>query len=52
VSTTIRLDADIIAAFRQQGEGWQTRVNAALRDWLDRHRQAGRGRASQKPNDG
>jgi uncharacterized protein (DUF4415 family) len=37
VSTTIRLDADIVAAFRQQGEGWQTRVNGALRDWLERH---------------
>ena len=33
VSTTIRLDADIVAAFREQGEGWQTRLNAALRDW-------------------
>ncbi len=37
VSTTIRLDADVVAAFRKQGEGWQTRVNAALRDWLDHH---------------
>jgi uncharacterized protein (DUF4415 family) len=36
-STTIRLDADIVAAFREQGEGWQTRLNAALRDWLDHH---------------
>ena len=41
VSTTIRLDADIVAAFRRQGEGWQTRVNAALRDWLERHRRTG-----------
>jgi len=37
VSTTIRLDADIVAAFREQGEGWQTRLNAALRDWLEHH---------------
>jgi len=37
VSTTIRLDADVLAAFRNQGEGWQTRVNAALRDWLERN---------------
>ena len=37
VSTTIRLDADIVAAFREQGEGWQTRLNAALREWLDHH---------------
>jgi uncharacterized protein (DUF4415 family) len=37
VSTTIRLDADVVEAFRQKGEGWQTRLNAALRDWLDHH---------------
>ena len=35
VSTTIRLDADVVEAFREKGEGWQTRVNAALRDWLE-----------------
>jgi uncharacterized protein (DUF4415 family) len=35
VSRTIRLDADILAAFREKGEGWQTRVNAALREWLE-----------------
>ena len=37
VSTTIRLDADVLAAFREQGEGWQTRINAALREWLEHH---------------
>jgi uncharacterized protein (DUF4415 family) len=37
VSTTIRLDADVLAAFRKEGEGWQTRINAALRDWLEHH---------------
>jgi len=36
VSTTIRLDADVLAAFRKGGGGWQTRLNAALRDWLER----------------
>jgi uncharacterized protein (DUF4415 family) len=34
-STTIRLDADILTHFRMQGPGWQTRLNAALREWLD-----------------
>ena len=34
VSTTIRLDADVVAAFRDKGAGWQSRINAALRDWL------------------
>ena len=36
-STTIRLDRDILAAFRASGPGWQTRINAALRDWLKTH---------------
>ena len=30
----IRLDADVLDAFKSQGAGWQTRVNSALRDWL------------------
>ena len=34
ILTTIRLDADVLEAFRSQGPGWQTRVNEALRDWL------------------
>lgn len=31
VSTTIRLDPDVLAAFRAGGAGWQSRINAALR---------------------
>ena len=31
VSTTIRLDADIVEHFRAGGPGWQTRLNDALR---------------------
>jgi uncharacterized protein (DUF4415 family) len=34
---TIRLSQDVVARFRQSGEGWQTRVDAALRDWLKKH---------------
>lgn len=33
----IRLDAEVLAAFRATGRGWQTRVNAALKDWLKTH---------------
>jgi uncharacterized protein (DUF4415 family) len=33
---SLRLDADVVERFRATGEGWQTRINAALRDWLDR----------------
>ncbi len=31
VSTTIRLDPDVIARFKAGGPGWQSRINAALR---------------------
>ncbi len=37
VFTGIRFDADVIAAFKAGGKGWQTRMNAALRDWLKTH---------------
>lgn len=39
VSTTIRFDAEILDAFKATGEGWQTRMNDALKEWL-RSRQA------------
>jgi uncharacterized protein (DUF4415 family) len=28
---TLRLDADVIAKFRETGPGWQSRMNEALR---------------------
>ena len=31
VSTTLRLDVDVIEHFRKDGPGWQSRINAALR---------------------
>jgi len=31
-SITIRLDDDVMSAFRATGAGWQTRINAALRE--------------------
>jgi len=37
VSTTIRLSSDVVQAFRATGDGWQTRVDAALKDWLSTH---------------
>ncbi|GAB7524049.1 BrnA antitoxin family protein [Paraburkholderia sp. 2C] len=38
VAVTIRYDPEIIERFRSSGEGWQTRMNDALRDWLKTHR--------------
>jgi uncharacterized protein (DUF4415 family) len=37
VSTTIRFDADVLAAVKASGRGWQTRVNEAVREWLKSH---------------
>ncbi len=31
VSTTIRLDPDVVEAFKAEGAGWQNRMNEALR---------------------
>jgi uncharacterized protein (DUF4415 family) len=31
VSTTIRLDPEVIKHFKAEGRGWQSRINAALR---------------------
>ncbi|TXH83765.1 BrnA antitoxin family protein [Thauera aminoaromatica] len=33
----IRIDRDVLAAFRAGGAGWQTRMNDALREWLKDH---------------
>ena len=37
VSTTIRLSPDVVQAFKADGAGWQTRIDAALKDWLRTH---------------
>jgi uncharacterized protein (DUF4415 family) len=34
ISTTLRLDADVLAQFKAKGPKWQTRINDALREWL------------------
>ena len=34
---TIRLSPDVVQRFRATGDGWQTRVDAALQDWLKTH---------------
>jgi uncharacterized protein (DUF4415 family) len=33
----LRVDDDILAAFKATGKGWQTRMNDALREWLKTH---------------
>ncbi|VWD15209.1 BrnA antitoxin family protein [Burkholderia contaminans] len=40
VLLSVRYDADIVEAFKSSGDGWQTRMNDALRDWLKDHQPA------------
>ncbi|CAM4131420.1 BrnA antitoxin family protein [Bordetella tumbae] len=38
IQTSVRYDADVLAAFKADGPGWQSRMNDALREWLREHR--------------
>lgn len=33
---TLRIDTEVIDYFKQTGDGWQTRMNDVLRDWVAR----------------
>jgi uncharacterized protein (DUF4415 family) len=35
---SLRVDADIVDWFQRQGQGYQTRMNAALREYVERQR--------------
>ena len=35
--TSLRLDADLLEWFRRGGDGYQTRINAVLREYVERH---------------
>ncbi|HQS33466.1 MAG: hypothetical protein B7X59_09365 [Polaromonas sp. 39-63-203] len=34
---TLRLDVEVVEKFRASGEGWQTRINDALKSWVRTH---------------
>lgn len=34
---TIRLSREVVERFRATGDGWQTRVDEALKEWLKEH---------------
>ncbi len=36
----IRLSREVVEAFRATGKGWQTRMDAALKEWLAGHKAA------------
>jgi uncharacterized protein (DUF4415 family) len=40
VLLSVRYDADIVERFKATGDGWQTRMNDALREWLKDHEPA------------
>jgi uncharacterized protein (DUF4415 family) len=37
---SLRIDADVIDWFQRQGQGYQTRMNAVLRAYVERHRKS------------
>ncbi len=37
VAINIRLSPDVLDRFKETGPGWQSRIDAALREWLERH---------------
>lgn len=37
---TIRISSEVVQRFRETGEGWQARVDAALKEWLKSHEPA------------
>ncbi|MBK8360629.1 MAG: BrnA antitoxin family protein [Comamonadaceae bacterium] len=34
---TLRLDVDVLEKFKASGDGWQTRINDALKSWVQTH---------------
>jgi len=38
VNQTLRIDPDVLEAYRREGKGWQTRINLVLRQHMPRRR--------------
>ena len=38
---TLRLDADVLGFFKSTGQRYQSRINAALREYMNAHRKTG-----------
>ena len=34
---TLRLDVEVLEQFKASGDGWQTRINEALKSWVRTH---------------
>ena len=37
VAISIRLSEDVLSRFKASGPGWQSRIDAALKEWLAQH---------------
>lgn len=37
VAVNVRYDRDLLEAFKAKGDGWQTLMNSALREWAAEH---------------
>jgi uncharacterized protein (DUF4415 family) len=37
VSITLRYSPEVINYFKETGHGWQSRMNAALKEWIKKH---------------
>ena len=35
---TLRIDSDVVEWFRKQGQGYQTKINALLRAYMEAHK--------------
>ena len=42
-AVNIRLSPDVLDRFKATGKGWQTRIDAALKEWLAAHPEVGQG---------
>jgi len=40
VPVTVRYSPEVVAYFKATGEGWQTRMNEALKEYVEQHRAA------------
>lgn len=40
VSVTVRYSPEVVAYFKATGDGWQTRMNEALREYVEQHKAA------------
>jgi uncharacterized protein (DUF4415 family) len=38
---SLRVSPDVLSRFRETGDGWQTRMDEALREWIERRQAKG-----------